>query len=62
MNAARECILRLGRLGFLARYPGGATLRLLAAVLILRWSGYVPDSVPGRRWRLGRIEIHARRM
>lgn len=62
MTAVRHCILRLRKLGYLARYPGGVTLRLATRVLILRWSGYVPDSVHGRRVRVGRFELHARRV
>lgn len=61
MNAVRHCFLHLGRQRFLCWYPGGVTLRLKSAVLILRWKSYVPEWVQGRRVRLGRVELHARR-
>jgi hypothetical protein len=47
---------------YVLRYPGGVTLRTARFVLIVRWSGYVPIELPGWRARIGRVEIHARRM
>lgn len=62
-GAGSPGIWRFGRGSFLARYPGGFTVRVaLLGTVIVRWIGYVPAEFPGWRWRVGRVEIHARRM
>jgi hypothetical protein len=55
-------VWRAGWLGFVMVYPGGFTVRAaLLGTLIVRWRGYVPAELPGRRIRLGRVEIHTRK-
>jgi hypothetical protein len=41
-------------------YPGGVTLRTRRRILIVRWKGYVPETLDGWRRRYGRVEIHCR--
>lgn len=43
------------------RYPGGFTLRAVWLSTIVRWRRYALPECPGRRFRLGKVEIVARR-
>ena len=62
MNSVRYGMLNLGRWSFACRYDGGFTVRALRRVAIVRWRVYVPEELAGRRFRIGPVELHWRKV
>lgn len=62
MSAVHSGLWRLRGGNFACSYPGGVTLRLKRRVFILRWAGYLPAELDGWRRRIGRYELHVRRV